>query len=85
MQWLEDDVLSAGLLGEYLQPAWHDRLLQAVCSSAQAADEQLQPLADIGNCGDPSRPEKRAKVRLLAFTVCGDCLPDGAGESWSGI
>ncbi len=80
----------AGLLGEYLQPAWHDKLLQAVCSSAEAAGEQLQPLADIGNCGDPSRPEKRAKARLPAATTPAiaaqmDTVLLPAVESWSGI
>ena len=52
----------AGLLGEYLPPKWHEKLLQAVCSGEQAAEEQLQPLAEIGNCSDSGRPEKRAKV-----------------------
>ena len=53
-------------MGEYLPLAWHERLLQAVCAGAAvglAAGERLQPLGDIGNCGDPGRPEKRQKVR----------------------
>ena len=65
--------LRAGLLGEYLPPRWHEKLLQAVCSGEQATGERLQPLAEISNCDDPSRPEKRAKVRAALGHV-GTCV-----------
>ena len=61
---LSPEPCAAGLLGEYLPVAWHERLLRAACvGSAGAAGEVLQPLAAVSAAGPAGRPEKRPKAR----------------------